>query len=305
MAAGGEEGGPGAGVAEVLAPGLRVLTAPNPGPMTFTGTRTYLLGAREVAVIDPGPDDPAHLAAIGAAVGGARVVAVLVTHAHRDHSGGAAALARAVGAPVLAHGDPAGARSPVMARLAAGGGLGGGEGIDPGFRPDTRLREGDRVAGEGWTLTALETPGHLADHLSFVWTEGNALFSGDTVMGWATTVISPPDGDLLAFRRSLTRLAAREEAVYFPGHGAPVREPRRLVGHVLAHRAQRDADILARLAAGPGTVADLVADIYRGVPAALHPAAARNVLAHLVALAEAGRVMPEGVLTAGARFRLA
>ena len=207
------------GVAERLAPGLRVVTAPNAGPMTFTGTRSYVLGEGEVAVIDPGPDDPRHLAALAAAVAGERVAAVLVTHAHRDHSAGARAFAARMAAPLLAHGDPAGARRPAMARLAAAGGIGGGEGIDRGFRPDRPIAEGEVVAGPGWTLTALATPGHTADHLSFAWAEGNALFSGDEVMGWATTLISPPDGDLAAFRESLARLQARHEAVFYPGHG--------------------------------------------------------------------------------------
>jgi hydroxyacylglutathione hydrolase len=296
---------PPVGLAEPLAPGLRVVTAPNAGPMTFTGTRSYVVGAGEVAVIDPGPADPRHLDALAAAVAGERVAAVLVTHAHRDHSAGAAAFAARVGAPVLAHGDPAGARSPVMARLAAAGGIGGGEGIDAGFAPDRRLGEGTVTSGPSWTLTALHLPGHLSDHLCFAWAEGEALFSGDLVMGWASTLISPPDGDLGAFRASLARLQARGEAVYYPGHGAPVRAPGRLVAHLLAHRAEREAQVLEALAAGPATMAALVAAIYRDLDPALHPAAGRNVLAHLIDLAERGIVAPDGPLAAGARFRLA
>ena len=257
-----------------------------------------------MAVIDPGPDDEGHRAALVAAVGGAPVVAVLVTHAHRDHSAGARAFAAAVGAPVLAHGDPAGARSAVMARLAAAGGLGGGEGIDAGFAPDEVIGEGAVVRGPGWTLTALATPGHTADHLSFAWEEGGGLFSGDTVMGWATTLISPPDGDLGAFRASLGRLRARGETVYYPGHGAPVREPRAVIDHILAHRAAREDEIVAALARGPATVADLVAAIYARVDPALHGAAGRNVLAHLVDLGERGMAAADGP-PAAARWRLA
>ena len=295
---------PPVGIPEVLAPGLRVVTAPNGGPMTFTGTRSYIVGAGEVAVIDPGPDDPRHLAALAAALGGERVAAVLVTHAHRDHSAGARAFAERVGAPVLAHGDPAGARSPAMAALAAAGALGGGEGIDAGFRPDRRIGEGATVAGPGWTLTALATPGHTGDSLSFAWAEGGALFPGDLVMGWATTLISPPDGDLAAFRASVARLQGLDAATYYPGHGAPVRDPQRIMAHILAHRAGREAEILARLARGPASVGELVAAIYAGVDPALHGAAGRNVLAHLIDLEARGQVAAEGP-PAAARYRLA
>lgn len=281
------------GVPERLAPGLRVVTAPNPGPMTFTGTRSYVVGEGEVAVIDPGPDDPAHHAALLAAVAGERVSAVLVTHAHRDHSAGAAAFAAAVGAPVLARGTVAAGPSPDFAGR-------GGEGRDAAFRPDTVIVEGDTVTGPGWTLTALETPGHTGDHLAFAWPEGGALFSGDHVMGWATTLISPPDGSLSAFRNSLRRLQVRPERVYYPGHGAPVTDPERVVAHILDHRARREAGIVAALGGGPATVPELVRLLYADVDPALHGAAARNVLAHLVDLAE------RGLVTAGSgRFALA
>lgn len=290
---------------EALAPGLRVVTAPNPGPMTFTGTRSYILGAGRVAIIDPGPAEPRHVEALAAALEpGETVAAILVTHAHRDHSAGAAALGRRVGAPVLAHGDPVGARSPLMARLAASGGLGGGEGIDAGFVPDRRLGGGETVGGPGWTLTALATPGHLSDHLSFAWEEGEAVFTGDTVMGWASPVISPPDGDVGAFRDSLVRLRARGDRVYYPGHGGPVTEPARLVDWLLAHRAEREAQILGALGRGPATPDALVAAVYAGIDPALRPAAARNVLAHLIDLAERGLVEAENGFGATARFGL-
>jgi glyoxylase-like metal-dependent hydrolase (beta-lactamase superfamily II) len=294
---------PPVGVAERLAPGLRVVTAPNAGPMTFTGTRSYILGAGEVAVIDPGPDDPAHLDALVAALApGERLAAILVTHAHRDHSSGAAALAARLGAPVLAHGDPEGGRSPAMAALAAAGGLGGGEGIDRDFRPDRRIGEGERIAGPGWSLTALHTPGHLADHLCFVWEEGRAVFTGDTVMGWATTLISPPDGDLGAFMAALRRLQGREETVYYPGHGAPVADPQGMLAYQLAHRLAREGQILEALAAGPRTIPQMVAGIYAGLEPALRPAAARNVLAHLIDLSERGIVAAEGSVGPGAVY---
>ncbi|MFO1208389.1 MAG: MBL fold metallo-hydrolase [Amaricoccus sp.] len=295
---------PPVGAVEAPAPGLRVVTAPNAGPMTFTGTRSYVVGAGEVAVIDPGPDDPRHLDALAKAVARERVAAVLVTHAHLDHSAGARRFADRVGAPILAHGDPAGARSPAMARLAALG-IGGGEGLDPGFAPDRRIGEGEVIAGPGWTLTALATPGHTADHLGFAWEEGGALFTGDLVMGWATPVISPPDGELAAFRASLARLRDRSDTVYYPGHGAPVAEPRRVVDWVLAHRAAREREIVAALAGGPATVPALVAAIYAGTDPRLHPAAARNVLAHLLDLQDRGLAGPDGPRPAEAGWRLA
>lgn len=291
------------GVAEPLAAGLSVVTAPNPGPMTFTGTRTYLLGTREVAVIDPGPEDPAHQAAVAAAVpAGARVTAILVTHAHRDHSSGARALQGLLQAPLLGFGPAE--RSPVMAALAAQGGIGGGEGIDPGFAPDRRLGDGEEISGEGWRLRAVHTPGHLGDHLSFAWAEGEALFSGDTVMGWATTLISPPDGDLGAFLASLRRLRARPEGRYFPGHGKPVDDPHGLIDWQIRHRAEREEQIRAALGGGPRDVSGLVAAVYPGLDPVLRGAAGRNVLAHLIDLSERGIVASEGELTAGAAFGL-
>jgi hydroxyacylglutathione hydrolase len=285
------------GVPEALGPGLRVVTAPNPGPMTFTGTRTYLVGEAEVAVIDPGPEDDAHRVAVLAAIGAARVVAILVTHAHSDHAGGAAALAACTGAPVLAHGDPRPARPvPEWAR-------GGGEGIAAAFRPDRRIADGERIEAAGWRLEALHTPGHLGDHLAFAWPEAGVVFTGDVLMGWSTTMISPPEGDLAAFLASLDRLAARPEPLFLPGHGAPVRDPRGLIAWQKAHRAERTAQIAAALDRGPLALPDLVATVYPGLDPRLLPAAARTALAHLVALAAEGRVAAAG--EAGAeRFRL-
>lgn len=288
---------PAPGVPEPLTPGLRVVTAPNPGPMTFTGTRTYLLGARQVAVIDPGPLDPAHQAAVAAAAGG-RAAAILVTHGHRDHSEGARALQELLQAPILGFGPAE--RSPTMAALAATGAMGGGEGVDADFAPDRRLADGEEIAGDGWRLSAVHTPGHLGDHLSFAWEDG--LFSGDTVMGWATTLISPPDGDLGAFLASLRRLRERSERRYFPGHGKPIEDAHRMIDWQIAHRAEREAQILAALAAGPRDVAGLVAQVYPGLDPALRGAAGRNVLAHLIDLWERGAVTSEGGPAAGATF---
>ncbi|MSU89097.1 MBL fold metallo-hydrolase [Rhodobacteraceae bacterium 2CG4] len=291
---------------QTVAPGVRALTAPNPGPMTHAGTRTYLLGRQAVAVIDPGPDDAAHLAAILAALEpGARITHILVTHAHRDHSAAAPALRAATGAPVLAFGPPEAGRSPMMAALAARGDLAGGEGIDRGFRPDRCLRHGEVLAAPEWTLEALHTPGHLSSHLSFALPQAGTLFTGDTVMGWSTTVISPPDGSVGAFRASMALLAARPERLYLPGHGAPVINGPATARAQGAHRGLREAQILAALAEGPQTVAALVRRLYAGLAAPLRPAAARNVLAHLLELAEQGRTaLPDAPLME-AEFRLA
>lgn len=285
-------------------PGLRRVLAPNPSPMTFRGTNTYLLGRSEIAVIDPGPDDPAHLEAIlGALTRGQRITAILVTHSHLDHSPLARPLAQATGAPVLASGPSDWGRRPAMQALAEAGVVGGGEGVDLAFRPDRRIGEGDMVSGDGWTVEVLHTPGHMANHLAFAW--NRALFSGDLVMGWATSLISPPDGDLTAFMTSVARLGARGDRVHYPGHGDPVADPAARCAELLAHRRTREAQIREALAGlEAASAAELAARIYTDVPRALLPAAERNVLAHLIDLVERNQAEPLGDLSPGSRFRL-
>ena len=283
-----------------IGPGIWRIVAPNPSPMTFHGTNTYLVGQDALAVIDPGPQDAAHLAAILAAIGGRPLRYVLVTHSHRDHSPLARALSTATGAPVLAFGASEDGRSPAMAALARSGLAGGGEGVDTGFGPDRCLADGERLAFEGGGIEALWTPGHMGNHLCFAW--GMSLFSGDLVMGWASSMVSPPDGDLAAFRASLARLRTRGEQRYFPGHGEPVDTPAARIDWLLAHRAEREAEILAALAKAPRTIADLTAQIYSSVDPALWPAASRNVLAHLVDLTERRLVQAEPDLSLAARF---
>ena len=269
------------GKVEALAPGVRVVTAGNAGPMTFTGTRSYLVGERDLAVIDPGPDDPAHLSALIDAIAGKRVSAVVVTHAHLDHAPLARKLADEMGAQVFGFGPYQ------QQKLPAGlGEIGGGEGIDRSFSPDVLITDGDILEGDGWQLEAIHTPGHLGDHLCLAM--GKALFSADHVMGWATTMISPPDGDLNAFMASLEKLIGRGEEVFYPGHGGPVTNPRDLMTHIKAHRLKREAEIVAALEQSPSDVAGLTASIYADIPVALHGAASRNVLAHLLALVERG-----------------
>lgn len=273
---------------------VRVIRANNPSALTGPGTNSFLIGDRAVAVIDPGPDDPAHVEAILAAAQG-RVSHILVTHAHLDHSAGAARLAAATGAPVLAFGAAGDGRSPIMARLAEAGGAGGGEGADPGFRPDARLADGARVAGEGWVIEAIHTPGHMGCHLSF--RLGEAVFCGDLAMAWSTTLISPPDGDLIDYLRSLERLAALAPRILYPAHGDPIEAPLPRLAELAAHRRERTAQIMAALDQAPGTPAQLAERIYTGLPPALLPAAARNVLSHLIALTELGAALPVGPLT--------
>ena len=292
---------PAPGVPETLSPGLRRILAPNPSPMTFRGTNTYLLGRRRVAVIDPGPEDPRHLRAILDAVGAqARITHIFVTHAHLDHSPLARALSRATGAPVLAFSDAQGGRSPVMRALARDGLVGGGEGVDAGFMPDTRLADGQTVREAEWQLTALHTPGHFGNHLAFAWDD--ILFTGDLVMGWASSLVSPPDGDLTQFMASCARLRASEWSVALPGHGAPIADPAARLDWLIAHRRAREAAIRHALTERPGDAADIAARIYADTPPALMPAAARNVLAHLIDLERKNEIRPRGPLRADAVF---
>lgn len=286
----------------VLEPGLRRITAPNPSAMTWRGTNTYLLGQGEVAVIDPGPDDPAHLSAILAALGpGERVGAILVTHSHRDHSALSRRMGAVTAAPVLAAGPSDWGRSAVMARLAAEGGLGGGEGVDPGFAPDQAVREGAVIAGGWGRIEVLETPGHMANHLSFAW--NGALFTGDLVMGWSSSLVSPPDGDMGAFMASCLRLSERADRVFHPGHGDPVLRPRARLAELIDHRKLREAQILAALRTmPPATAADLAARIYTTLAPPLLPAAERNVLAHLIDLAQRNIVSHPAPLHSKTRF---
>lgn len=280
-----------------VAPGLRRVTAENPGPFTFTGTGTYIIGRGSVAVIDPGPDLPAHIAALDRALEGERIAAILITHTHRDHVPAARPLQALRGGPEAC---------PIYGFGAHGAGRAAGvdpddpveEGADRGFAPDRRLADGDVVEGDGWSVEAVHTPGHTANHLCFAWREGDdgrgALFSGDHVMGWSTSVISPPDGDMAAYFAALETLQARPERLYYPTHGAPIEDAHAFVAAYIAHRRRREAQILAAIEAGAETVPQMVERIYTHIPAGLKPAAGRSVLAHLVMLADEGRVRVAG-----------
>lgn len=266
-----------------LEPLVARVLAPNPSPFTHTGTQTHLVGAADLAVIDPGPDEPSHLAALMAAIGGRPVTAIVITHHHRDHSPASRPLAAATGAPIVG----------AAPTFAADDGPRADAGFDRDYAPERVLADGDGISGDGWSLQAIATPGHTSNHLAFALSETGALFSGDHVMGWSTTVVSPPDGDMTAYMASLERLIAREDRVYYPGHGDLVDNPRRLVRGLLGHRKQREGQILRLLEAGPQAIPAMTERMYVGLDRRLLPAAERSVLAHLYDLRRRGMVMEE------------
>jgi glyoxylase-like metal-dependent hydrolase (beta-lactamase superfamily II) len=288
------------GVSERLSPLVRRVVARNPSAFTFKGTGTYIIGHGKVAVMDPGPDLAEHVEALLAALAGETVTHIVITHTHLDHSPAAAAVKQATGAKTYGFGPHGSGRAEDRT------GVGGvtEEGGDRSFVPDVHLREGDVVDGPGWRLTALETPGHTSNHLSFALAEEDTLFTGDHVMGWSTSVIAPPDGDMSAYMRSLEKLRARSDALYRPTHGPEIAAPQPFVAAFIAHRNERTDAILARLAAGDDTIEAIVRAVYVGLDPRLVTAAGRSVLAHLVALVEAGRVESDGPPRIAARFRL-
>jgi glyoxylase-like metal-dependent hydrolase (beta-lactamase superfamily II) len=280
---------PAPGVMETLTPLIRRRIAPNGSPFTASGTCSYVVGHGRVAVIDPGPEESGHVDALLADLAGETVEAIVVTHTHRDHSPGARRLAARTGAPIVGCGPHRAARAltegevPILDASA-----------DRAHDPDRVLREGDRVAGPGWTLVAIETPGHTMNHLAFALPEEEALFSGDHVMAWSTSIVAPPDGSMRAYLDSLDKLRERSERIYWPGHGGPVRDPRRFVRGLAAHRRQRESAIRSRIAAGDADIRSIVGAIYQGLNPALIGAAALSVFAHLEDLVERGLVLTEG-----------
>lgn len=293
---------PPVGVAEDLG-GVRRILAPNPSPMTFRGTNTYMMGSRDIAVIDPGPLDEAHLKAILSSLGpNQRISHIFVTHAHVDHSPLAKVLGRKLGAPVLAYGGPDAGRSAVMTELAQNGLVGGGEGVDTGFAPDEILTDGHVIQTEEWTLKAHWTPGHFGNHMCFE--VGDMLFTGDLVMGWASSMVSPPDGDLTDFMASCRRMRHLNARVMHSGHGAPIEDPAKRLDWLIAHREAREKDILAALETGPATAQAIAERVYTETPPALLPAATRNVLAHLIDLLGKNCVQFNHPLTRDSHFAL-
>jgi len=268
---------------ERLRPNLRRLLAPNPSPFTYTGTQTYVVGSGSVAVIDPGPDEPGHIAALLAALQGETVAAIVCTHTHRDHSPASRALQAATGAPITG----------CAALFVEDDGPPTDEAFDLDYRPDRVLEDGERLEGESWTLEAVVTPGHTSNHLCFALGGEGALFSGDHVMGWSTSVVAPPDGDMAAYMASLDKLLARPEQLYYPTHGPAIENAHDHVRRLIAHRHQREGQILTKVDAGEGWISAIVADLYRDIDSRLHPAAERSVLAHLIDLERRGLVREE------------
>jgi glyoxylase-like metal-dependent hydrolase (beta-lactamase superfamily II) len=267
---------------EQLEPGIARVLAHNPSAFTYFGTQTYLIGTEELAVIDPGPDLPAHLDALERAIGGRRVAAIMCTHTHRDHSPAAAPLAQRTSAPII--GCAPLALETVGPRADAS--------FDGDYVPDSVLEDGEALQVGGEPVLAVGTPGHTSNHLCFAWR--GALFSGDHVMGWSTTVVVPPDGDMAAYMTSLDKLRQREDRIYYPAHGPAVTNPQQYVRHLVGHRMQREKQILTLIGERPRPIADIVAKAYPGLDPRLTAAAGGSVLAHLIDLERRGLVERRG-----------
>ena len=289
-----------AGQVEEVRPGIRRLLADNPSPFTFKGTVTYIVGRGKVAIIDPGPADERHIAALLDAVRNETVTHIFVTHTHRDHSPAVPAIKAATGATVLAEG-PHRASRPLhigeVNRLEASG--------DTDFRPDVALPDGAVVRGPGWTFEAVATPGHTANHMAFAYKEADILFSGDHVMAWSTSIVAPPDGAMSDYMASLHKLEARGEDVYLPGHGGAVNDARRFVQRYIRHREVRETAVLRRLAEGAADIPTLVRAIYIGLDPRLSGAAGLSLLAHLEDLVARGIVATDGPPSLAGTYRLA
>lgn len=289
------------GIAETLENGVRRIVAPNPSPMTYRGTNTYIVGTRDLAVIDPGPKSDTHLQAILDAVGAdQKITHIIVTHTHLDHSPLARSLAAATGATILAFGDATAGRSDAMKALAASGMVGGGEGIDVDFQPDQTVEDGDFINGSDWQLEVIHTPGHIGNHICLSWND--LCFTADHVMGWASSLVSPPDGDLTDFMESCAKLEDCDWRVFYPGHGAAINDPSERLDWLIDHRLNREAAILDLLEDAPATARELAKAIYTDTPPALLGAATRNVLAHLIDLVGQTEVSAIGAVSEDAQF---
>ena len=278
------------GEAEQLQDDLVVITANNASPMTFTGTRSYILGTDNLIVIDPGPENNQHFKSIMDYVGKRKVTDIIITHSHVDHSPLSRRLKNETGASIIGFGSADEARTSFMKKLSSSLDLGGEEGIDQGLILDEKVIDKQILNKNDYTIEVIHTPGHLSNHICLSIKEKKILFSGDHVMGWATTLISPPDGDLGSFMKSLEKLSKRDEQVYYPGHGKPVKDPKQMVLAQITHRRDREIQILKSISQIPRTPAEIVEEVYVGLNPMLKPAAVRNVLAHLIDLYEREKV---------------
>lgn len=288
------------GVAEEVAPGIRWMLCDNPSPFTFTGTMSYIVGHGKVAIIDPGPDDEAHAKALLDAVRGETVTHIIVTHTHRDHSPNAARIKAATGAPIYAEGVHRASRPYYDSEK-----MSTESGADRDFRPDIEIRDGDVIEGDGWRLESVATPGHTANHMAFAWPERGINFVGDHVMGWSTSIVSPPDGSMVDYMDSLHKLAKRDEQLYFSGHGPQIPDATKFVRFLIRHRQAREASILHRLGKGEADIPTLVRAIYIGIDPRLVGAAGYSVLAHLEDLVARGVVITDGDPVIEGRYKLA
>ncbi|MBY5698083.1 MBL fold metallo-hydrolase [Rhizobium leguminosarum] len=289
---------PAYGQAMPVAPGVERVTANNPGPFTFFGTNSYIVGSSSVAVIDPGPEDEAHFQALMAALAGRAVTHILVSHTHRDHSPLARRLQAATGAVTVGQGPHRPARP-----LRAGEINPFSESSDISFMPDVAIGDGQTLSGDGWALTAVLTPGHTANHAAFALEGRDILLSGDHVMAWSTSIVAPPDGSMADYMASLERLIAREDRLLLPGHGGPVTQPATFLRALKAHRLKREQAVLARVQAGDGRIAEMVKAIYHDTDPKLHGAAALSVLAHIEDLLERGEIAADGPPSLAALYR--
>ena len=284
------------GVLVDISPSVRRIVAQNPGPFTFKGTGTYVVGHGKVAVIDPGPDLPAHVDALLEALDGEEITHQLITHTHIDHSPAARLLQQRTGASTYGFGPHGAGKYEKGAKVEEGG--------DTDFTPDHTLIHGDRVVGDGWSFDCIHTPGHTSNHLCYAYRDENALFTGDHVMGWSTTVVSPPDGDMREYLDSLRHLSERNDQIYYPTHGAPIENPGPFIRGLIAHRKMRERQIISVLEAGENTIPNMVSGMYKGLDPILIPAAQRSVFAHVIDLVDQGKIISEGDLAINCTLRL-
>ena len=294
---------PPSGISEDIYPNLKRIIAPNPSPMTFWGTNTYILGTNELAIIDPGPAVQSHFDAIMSSLNkNQSITHILITHSHIDHSPLAKQLSEKTSAPILAFGESSSGKSTIMTNLKN---LDGGEGIDYDFKPDVTLNDNQILKNKEWCIKSLHTPGHMGNHLCFSWEGESILFSGDLVMGWATSMVSPPDGDLTDFMNSIKSLQLRSpDKLFFPGHGAPIENPSLRLQELYEHRKKREGQILSALETGLATISEITESVYADLDKRLITAAKRNVLAHLIDLTSRKICEVSKEITTKSRFTL-